>query len=194
MLHNDFLRITIGRDGSYNFHDMMMVSFEHNTEFVDCLFRAFSESQELVYGYAIDAEFDDWQNASTPFPYIMANKPHAHLPRLPAESWNNSPNNEPLDISRNPGRRVWRQGYIEAIGGVMVVTDKLLSMSGGSKEQLLSLPFLRTDDWKTCLRLELDSGFLADAEQNQEMCARMDAVRSALFPPKETQDQSRSQS
>jgi|GEM_PF-2730014 len=191
-VHNSHFLITIGRDGRYKYQNMMMTSFENNMPFVDRLFQAFSEHQNFVFGYAVDEEFSRWQNASTPYSYIMANRPHEHLPRLRADSWNNDPYNEPLDISRNPGRNVWHQGYIEAIGGVMFVTNKLLAMSGGSKEMLLNLPFLKIDDWGKCLRLELDSSFLADAEQNPDMCERMDAVRSALFPRKETRDQARS--
>jgi hypothetical protein len=92
--------------------------------------------------------------------------------------------NERLDISGNPGREVFHMGYVESIGGVMYVTDRLTSLTHGNLAELKHLPFLKIDEWGTCLRLELDSDLLAHAENNAELCSRMDAVRAVLFPPK----------
>jgi hypothetical protein len=184
--------ISISRSGSNYFDYIMMTMHEHNIEFIDSIMRTFCTWPEFIYGYATDLEFNTWQNAATPYSYIMSNKPHEHIPRLPGQELGKDLWNERLDLSTNPGHTLFHMGYVESIGGVMYVTDKQLALSGGSKDNILNLPFLKIDDWGKCLRLELDSSFLADAEQNPDMCERMDAVRSALFPRKETRDQARS--
>lgn len=184
IVYTDDFHITIGGDGSRKFDAIMMTMHEKNLEFIDIIMRSFCQWPEFIYGYVTDLDFNTWQNAATPYSYIMANKPHEHIPRLPGQELGKDVWNERLDLSSNPGRTVFHMGYVESIGGVMYVTDKLTALTQGNLSELRHLPFLKIDDWGTCLRLELDSDLLAHAENDAELCSRMDAVRAVLFPPK----------
>lgn len=184
--HTPSFSISIGSDGSRNYSHIMLTMFEHNTRFTDFIVRKISEFPEFFFGCVTDQEFAVWQNSSTPHSYILANKPHEHLPRLPGQVLGKDVINERLDLSANPGRRVFHMGYVEEIGGVMYVTEKLMELSGGDLDGLHALPFLNIDDWGSCFRLELDSALLANAEQDLELCSRMDSVRAVLFPPRKS--------
>ncbi len=181
--HNQNFSISIASDGSRYFSDLMIIMCESNMDFIDHIARSLVQYPEFIFGYVADKEFIDWQNASTPYSYIMAKKPHEHLPRIAGQVLGKDIFNERLDLSGNPGRTVFHMGYVEAICGVLYVTEKLTRLSGGDLHRLHDLPFLRIDDWLQCLRLELDPALLANADQNPEMCSRMDSVRAVLFPP-----------
>src|SRR5262249_16020124 len=72
----------------------------------------------LITGRIADAEYEFWQNAEDPLQYDAASRPYDHLPRIsnglpyPLEK-------QIIDTSRNPGRRVLRRGFVEAIGALM---------------------------------------------------------------------------
>jgi len=85
----DDFHITIGGDGSRKFDAILMTMHEHNIEFIDSMIRTFYQWPEFIYAYATDLEFNTWQNAATPYSYIMANKPHEHIPRLPGQELGN---------------------------------------------------------------------------------------------------------
>jgi hypothetical protein len=181
---SDKFRISIGSDGSRYFSDIIITMHEHNVEFIDSIMRKFCQWPEIIYGYATDLDFNTWQNAATPYSYIMANKPHEHIPRLRGQELGKDIWNERLDLSSNPGRTVFHTGYVESIGGVMYVRDKLTTLTQGNLPELRDLPFLKIDDWGTCLRLELDPDLLAHAENDANLCSHMDVVRAILFPQK----------
>jgi hypothetical protein len=178
------ISISIGRDGSRDFKIVMITMHEHNIKFIDDVTRTLSNDTGYIYSVVTDYDFHSWQNAATPYSYIMANKPHEHIPRLPGQELGKDLWNERLDLSSNPGRTVFHMGYVESIGGVMYVTDKLTALTQGNLTELHQLPFLKIDDWGTCLRLELDPELLAHAENDANLCSHMDAVRAILFPQK----------
>jgi hypothetical protein len=187
IVFTDDFHITIGGDGSRKFDDIMMTMHENNLEFIDSIMRSFCQWPEFIYAYATDLGFNTWQNAATPYSYIMANKPHEHIPRLPGQELGKDLWNERLDLSGNPGRTVFNMGYVESIGGVMYVTKKLTDLTGGDLSKLRQLAFLKIADLGDCLRIEIDANLFAEAENHPELCAKMDAVRDVLFPPKISQ-------
>lgn len=90
---------------------------------------ALSFSGELLIAYVSQEGYDYWQNAKDPAQYTRAGKP---LPDLPMKS-NGLPfplEQQIFDTSRNPGRFVHREGYIEAIGSPMWFSDKFWAMLG----------------------------------------------------------------
>jgi hypothetical protein len=186
VLTDDF-EITIVGDGSRIFDEILITMHEHNFDFIDTMIRKFCQWPEFIFSYATDWEFNNWQNAATPYSYIMANKPHEHIPRLAGQELGKDLWNERLDLSNNPGRTVFHKGYVESIGGVMYVTKKLTDLTGGDLSKLRQLAFLEIDDWGDCLRIEMDANLFAAAENQPELCAKMDAVRAVLFPPKISQ-------
>lgn len=176
--------ISIGSDGSRDFSRVMITMHEHNINFIDDLTNKLSKYAGFIYSVVTDYDFHSWQNAKTPHRYLLEGKAHEHLPRMPGQVRAKELMNEKLDISGNPGREVFHMGYVESIGGVIYVTEKLTALTQGNLTELHHLPFLRIDDWGTCMRLELDAELLAHAENDAKLCSQMDAVRAILFPQK----------
>lgn len=179
--------ISIGSDGSRDFSRVMITMHEHNINFIDDLTKKMAVYSGYIYSVVTDENFHNWQNASMLYPYLMQGKTHEHLPRVPGQKLGKHINdlmNEQLDISGNPGREVFHMGYVESIGGVIYVTEKLTALTQGNLTELHHLPFLKIDDWGTCMRLELDAELLAHAENDAKLCSQMDAVRAILFPQK----------
>lgn len=77
--------------------------------------RAVSEAFGLTTARLHNREYDYWQNADDPLEYETASR---DMNGLPMRSNDLPPplNKMLVDTSRNPGRRVLRQGYVEAIG------------------------------------------------------------------------------
>ncbi|MBI5939485.1 MAG: hypothetical protein HY859_03575 [Caulobacterales bacterium] len=81
---------------------------------------AFADYPGFLMAWVVDAEYNYWQNASDPLLYKDSSRSMKGLPTRP----NGLP--YPLaaieiDTSRNPGRYVLRDGYIEAVGATMWV-------------------------------------------------------------------------
>ena len=74
-----------------------------------------SQRMPLVVARFYDEDYEYWQNADDPLEYEAEGRSMAGLPMksnglpFPLEQ-------QVVDTSRNPGRRVLRQGYVEAIG------------------------------------------------------------------------------
>lgn len=72
----------------------------------------------FVQGYVKDLNFDYWQNAKDPMQYELAGRDYHALPTIkndlppPLERME-------IDISDNPGRWLFRSGYVEAVGREM---------------------------------------------------------------------------
>lgn len=78
----------------------------------------FIGSPNFVMAWLADAEYEFWQNAEDVLQYTSKGKPHDHLPK---KSNGLPPPLEQtiVDASGNPGRRLLRSGYYEAVGSVM---------------------------------------------------------------------------
>src|SRR5690606_3246620 len=69
-----------------------------------------------------DVEYDYWQNAKDPLQYEAVGRDYSHLPMRsnglppPVERME-------IDTSENPGRWIFREGYIEAVGSVMWLVE-----------------------------------------------------------------------
>lgn len=74
----------------------------------------------FVMGWIFNREYDYWQNAADPILYSTA----GIAPPTPLVS-NGLPSpleKSVVDISRNPGRRTLRKGYVEAVGSFMILS------------------------------------------------------------------------
>ena len=78
----------------------------------------FLAAEGFAQAWVSDVEYDYWQNAKDPLQYEAAHRSYADLPArsngLPAPL-----ERLEIDVSRNPGRRVLRSGYVEAVGATM---------------------------------------------------------------------------
>jgi hypothetical protein len=75
----------------------------------------FAQSAGFIQARVSDVDFDLWQNAEDPIQYEAVGRDFRALPMVS----NGLPpplTKEVIDISRNPGRRILRDGYVEAVG------------------------------------------------------------------------------
>lgn len=110
--------------------------------FEDCIMRV-SMVSPVISARWIDAEYDHWQNAEDPLLYQVAGRA---MEGLPMKSNDLPPPLDQmiLDISHNPGRRILRDGYVEAIGYRMWLGQEFFRrVPGSSREAVLSIPWLK---------------------------------------------------
>ncbi|MDC6180563.1 hypothetical protein [Ralstonia solanacearum] len=117
-----FLTVQEAKPGAAGLWDDWVVPFLDKTGFV----------QAWVY----DVDYDRWQNVKDPIEYEIAGKDYAGLPM---KSNGLPPPLEKLeiDISRNPGRWILREGYVEAVGSTMWVSELFWRNVNRSKECVL---------------------------------------------------------
>lgn len=91
-----------------------------------------------------DEEYDFWQNAEDPLEYRTEGRSYEGLPMRsnglppPLEQM-------VIDTSRNPGRRVLRRGFIEAVGCPMWLGQDFWSITGGSRDTVCAQGWLHCE-------------------------------------------------
>ncbi|EJL96144.1 hypothetical protein PMI18_04890 [Pseudomonas sp. GM102] len=99
----------------------------------------------FIQAWISDVEYDFWQNATDPLEYECAGRSFADLPQksngLPAPL-----DQMEIDTSGNPGRSVFKQGYVEAIGSTMWLSDLFWERVG--RDRLASFLLLETQGVK----------------------------------------------
>jgi hypothetical protein len=105
----------------------------------------FCQGSDFVMAWLADCEYEYWQNASDPLQFQAAGRAHENLPLIS----NGLP--PPLekaivDISNNPGRRILRTGYIEAVGNVMWLGEPFWALTGAKKEEILMASWLKVSN------------------------------------------------
>lgn len=134
----------------------------------------------FVHGWIVDREYDYWQNATDPLEYMTRGRSYAHLPMksndlpYPLEQMI-------IDISQNPGRRVMRVGYVEAVGYVMWFGEPFWRITGTSKQKVISQDWLKCEDRPGgILRVQAAEQPFTSAEGEQGEIQRR--LRQLLFP------------
>ncbi|MDR6236880.1 hypothetical protein [Pseudomonas oryzihabitans] len=92
----------------------------------------------FVHAWVYDVEYDFWQNATDPLEYEAVGRSFSSFPMkdngLPPPLGQME-----IDISNNPGRNVFRQGYIEAIGSTMWLGDLFWGRVGVDRAVVIPL-------------------------------------------------------
>jgi len=140
----------------------------------------FTRSEKFRCARLYDHEYEYWQNAHDPLQYTAVGRSYAGLPMksnglpFPLEQ-------QIIDTSQNPGRRVLRDGYVEAVGSVMWLGEPFWSLTGASKQAVLAT------DWLQCeplpdgvLRVQAADAPFTTAEG--AFGDLQDKLRSLLFP------------
>jgi hypothetical protein len=110
--------------------------------------------ETFILAWLADVDYDYWQNAHDPLQYAAQGRSCDGLPMIS----NGLP--PPLvqavvDISRNPGRRILRVGFIEAVGSTMWLGDKFWGKTNANRGRVKSANFLRcTELTPHVLRIE----------------------------------------
>ena len=94
----------------------------------------------FMEGRLYEEEYEFWQNAKDPLEYKARNKPYDHLP-MRSNGLPPPLEQSEIDTSANPGRRLLRKGFIEAVGSPMWLGAEFLSLVNVSESDL------RSKDW-----------------------------------------------
>ncbi len=133
----------------------------------------------VVLSRAYDTLYNHWQNAEDPLVFQVAGR---SMDGLPMKS-NGLPfplEQQVVDTSRNPGRRVLRQGYVEAIGHRMWLgPEYFVRVPGVDRDAILNAGWLRISELENGL-LEInaaDEPFVDDSTTHVQ-----NRLRLMLFP------------
>lgn len=132
----------------------------------------------FVQGRAYDNEYEFWQNASDPLEYESASRSYDHLPMksnnlpLPLEQF-------VIDTSQNPGRRIMRDGYVEAIGAVMWFGKQFWQLTRTKQKAVLDASWLKWERIQSEVLLikAKDSLFVSSGDGELQ-----NKLRSLLYP------------
>jgi hypothetical protein len=133
----------------------------------------------LISARTYDDEYEHWQNAEDPLQYQTAGR---SMEGLPMKSNELPPPLDQMvvDTSHNPGRRILREGYVEAIGHRMWLGPEFFRLvPGAQRDTLLSESWLQTVELENDV-LELtvqDDPFVDDATAETQ-----NRLRAMLFP------------
>lgn len=141
---------------------------------------AFAAVYPLVSAWVVDRQYDYWQNADDPIEYEAAGKSYSHLPMrsngLPPPLTKTI-----IDTSQNPGRRTFRQGYIEGIGAIMWLGARFWRVAGADPKKTLSQNWVRIEQIQPSLmQLLVADDVFREAEGDEAVLQHR--LRQLLFP------------
>lgn len=130
--------------------------------------------------WVYDSDFDHWQNADDPIEYLGEDRSCEGLPM--------KPNGLPyplegmiIDTSRNPGRRVLRRGYVEAVGAVMWLGEQFWRVTGTRKADVVAQHWLWCEELPSgVLRVQVSEDMFTAAGGTEG--DKQDRLRALLFP------------
>lgn len=100
----------------------------------------------LISARVYDAEYEHWQNAADPLLYTAVGRSMAGLP-MKSNGLPPPLDKMVVDTSRNPGRRILRDGHIEAIGPRMWLGAEFFAQVPDSdRRAVLDAPGLRVTE------------------------------------------------
>lgn len=139
-----------------------------------------SNFDSFVMARTFDIDYEYWQNATSAEQYIAAGKSYKHLPLVP----NGLPpplNAMKIDISKNPGRSLLRDGYVEAVGARLWLGRRFWSLTGADIRKISELPCLHFETMSNgTSRIETNvESFTNDENGQGELQLKL---RSLLFP------------
>lgn len=133
----DGLSIHYSPVGNYE-HALLMVkdSSESARYDWDQWVHALLADTEVMQAWVVNNEYDHWQNAYDPIQYLGEDRSCEGLPMI---SNNLPPPLEKMiiDTSNNPGRRIIRMGYVEAIGSPMWLGRPFWERTGADKKSVM---------------------------------------------------------
>jgi len=140
----------------------------------------FADTGNFVIAWVADSEYEYWQNADDPLEYTAVGKPYEHLPMksnglpYPVEQMI-------IDTSANPGRWVFHDGYIEAVGAIMWLGPTFWSLTGAEREQVLKTTWLKVSTpVPSVTRVQAAEHCFSTPEASSGLL--QNELRSLLFP------------
>lgn len=134
----------------------------------------------FVMAWVSNVEYDFWQNAQDPLQFTANGKSFEHLP-MKSNGLPYPLERTIIDISHNPGRRLLRSGYYEAIGALMWLGEPFWQLTGAVKAEIERAGWLRIDNFSSSvLRIEAAPQCFTSGEGVSGELQRR--LRSCLFP------------
>jgi hypothetical protein len=117
-------------------HDAIRIKGPSNVDW-DGWVRRLQGAGSFVHAFLVDCEYDFWQNTEDPLQYRARNRSCEGLP-MKSNGLPFPLDQQIVDISRNPGRRVLHEGFIEAIGSPMWLGNRFWNVTGANKNAVIS--------------------------------------------------------
>lgn len=101
------------------------------------------QDKRLILATLYDGDYDIWQNMDDIEYYKASNRSYDSLPLksnglpFPLEA-------TVVDTSNNPGRYIFKEGYIECVGSVMWLGEQFWEKTDASKKEVLACDWLET--------------------------------------------------
>lgn len=141
--------------------------------------RPFTRVREFRQARLYESEYEFWQNAEDPLLYRSRGRSHQHLP-LKSNGLPPPLERVVIDVSNNPGRRILREGFVEAVGAVVWLGPSFWPAAKAMKEAPCSQDWLRCDELPGgVIRVEAaEAPFTTATGQARET---QDSLRSLLY-------------
>lgn len=160
------------------FYRLDIKNLADSIEVAQSLIETLIDVPGFVQARIYDAEYDRWQNAESLTLFEVERVEHAHLPKKS----NGLPfplTQEIVDITKNPGRWVLRNGYIEAVGAFMWVSKSLLQVVGVDEKKLMDIDCFAVEDLGGVLKIAAYDQCFTKASGAQ--AERQALLRKVLF-------------
>ncbi len=132
----------------------------------------------LVMAWVVHSDYDFWQNAEDPLIYESRGRSYSNLP-MRSNGLPPPLEQQVIDISKNPGRRIPRRGYVEAVGSRMWLTDRFWALTSASKSQMLKADWIAIREFDGVSELCVSSEpFHSDHGEDRVL---QDRLRHLLF-------------
>ena len=130
--------------------------------------------------WLFDMEYAHWQNAEDPLQYTAVGRSYTGLP-MKSNGLPYPLEQQGIDISKNPGRRILREGYVETVSAVMWLGEQFWALTGANKQSVLAADWLRCEQLpQGVLRIQAsDTPFTTAEGASGDV---QDRLRGLLFP------------
>jgi hypothetical protein len=102
------------------------------------LVEAFFNKATFIQAWISDIEYEFWQNAKDPMQYQAYNRSYTGLP-MKSNGLPPPLEQQEIDISQNPGRRIIRDGFIEAVGSTMWLSEEFWKKTGVGNGKVMEI-------------------------------------------------------
>ena len=111
---------------------LMQETVEHDHVDLDSKFDPLLGVKGMIQAWVADVDYDYWQNATDPLQYESAGRTLSGL-SLKSNGLPPPLDQVEIDTSLNPGRKIFRQGYMEAVGNIMWLGESFWEKAGTSR-------------------------------------------------------------
>lgn len=133
--------IAVTAFGGYDYFGFSFQYDDEDFKNVEPFLSYFIREKNMIFGYKYNCEYHLWQNMNSISYYELEGRDHSKLPKK-SNGFPYPLEETVIDISNNPGRRVYHRDYIEAIGNIMWLSDRFFELTNSSKEEVLSADWI----------------------------------------------------